>query len=198
MFIKVLMFAAAILCAAPAFAQQPDYLTQEEMLAILARGGTTPKAMGMLPLRVCQVIGEPRGEGSRQATPKQVTSTRIYGDLVRFADRMDREKPKWDWETRCYKEYHQVTPQLRATLHPSMIVRETTTGATRTATADKPAKAASAAGAGAKKVDLKTTFTYRGKTYRWATDEQIRSFNACRPTYVRSLGVSILMDGCRD
>jgi hypothetical protein len=120
---KYFVVLLALLCMSPA-AARADYLTQQELLEILARGGTTPKAMGMIPLRVCQVVGEARDGGADRATTKRITSNRIYGDLVRAADKLDRSDPKWDWEVKCYREYQQLTPQLRATLHPSMVLPE--------------------------------------------------------------------------
>jgi hypothetical protein len=120
---KYFVVLLALLCMSPATARA-DYLTQQELLEILARGGTTPKAMGMIPLRVCQVVGEARDGGADRATTKRITSNRIYGDLVRAADKLDRSDPKWDWEVKCYREYQQLTPQLRATLHPSMVLPE--------------------------------------------------------------------------
>jgi hypothetical protein len=120
---KYIVVLLALLCVMPATARA-EYLTQQELLEMLARGGTTPKAMGMIPLRVCQVVGQSRNGGANRQTEKRIASNHIYGELVRYADKQDKAEPKWDWEVKCYREYQQMTPQLRATLQPSMVLPE--------------------------------------------------------------------------
>lgn len=136
---KYIVVLLALLCVMPATARA-DYLSQQEMLEILARGGTTPKAMGMVPLRMCQVVGEARDGGANRVTQKRITSNHIYGELVRYADKQDRAEPKWNWEVKCFREYQQMTPQLRATLHSSMVLPEAKRTVAKAPPAAKPPK----------------------------------------------------------
>ena len=115
---RILILLCALLFGTVAHA---DYLSQSEMLDVLKRGGTTPQAMGMIPLRVCYVEGERPG-GPSMRYPRQITSDTIYKRLQEQANMFNRLQPLLTWQVRCVREWHQVTPQLRRGLKPSMVL----------------------------------------------------------------------------
>lgn len=64
---------------------------------------------------------------------------------------------------------------------------------------EKKAKKSDAPTASTKAADdtARDTFWYGGKQYRLVDAGQIKAFNACHPVAVKSLGVSVLKNGCR-
>jgi len=82
-----------------------SYLSQKELVELLALSGATPESAGMKQVRVCRITGQAKGSQPDYATKGIVASERIYRQLVQQARSYQVITPNWDWRVSCTAEW---------------------------------------------------------------------------------------------
>lgn len=117
-----ILFAATICCLAamPAMAQQ--YLTQTQLESLLQRSGSSPQALGMKKVRVCELRGKAVTDGHFLTYGRKAATESNQRMLVKRANTLNQERPAWFWEAHCTAEWQLMSALLVRKLEPTMIL----------------------------------------------------------------------------
>lgn len=118
MFKTLVLMLVLVMVTSPVAAK--DYMTQQELIAQLKLGKTTPTAIGMIYVRVCEVREKEPKDGRYRTYGRKTSTARMQLEAKALAKSLNRSGDGV-WEAYCTGEWQLNSSRLRHLLRQAQI-----------------------------------------------------------------------------